>query len=398
MTTKPITLTTTETSEPAEFQPGLTLTIVNGHFIHDIYTAFLAPLLPVLTEKLALSLTLAGSLNAFMQVPGLLNPFIGYLADRANTRYFVIFAPAITATLMSSLGFADSYAALAVLLFVTGISVAAFHAPAPAMIANVSGRRVGLGMSLFMAGGEMARTVGPIIAVWAVGFWGLDGMYRVAALGWGATFLLFWKLHNLKVRSGRRGSLRAAVPLLRSFFAPLAIITLFQSFMLVCLTLYLPTFMTQQGASLWVGGLTLSILELAGVAGALSSGTLSDRFGRKPVLMVASVGSTVLMLLFLVSSEWLLVPVLLALGFTSLSTTPVILAMVQDQLPDNRAAGNGLYMAMNFVLRTFAMITVGMMGDYFGLTTAFIISALLTLVVIPGILALPADEKPSAAT
>ena len=397
MTTKPISLPAQDAPAADEFQTDLTLTIAGGHFFHDIYTAFLAPLLPVLTEKLALSLTLAGSLNAVMQVPGLLNPLIGYMADRTNMRYFVILAPAITATLMSSLGFADSYFTLAALLFVTGISVAVFHSPAPAIIAHVSGRRVGLGMSLFMAAGEMARTIGPLIAVWAFGLWGLEGMYRVAVLGWGVTLVLFWKLRNLQARSGRRGSIRAAFPLLKSFFGPLAVITLFQSFMLVCLTLYLPTFMTQQGATLWIGGLTLSVLELAGVGGALASGTLSDRFGRKPVLMAASLSSTVLMLLFLAARGWLLIPILLGLGFSSLSTTPVILAMVQDRLPNNRAAGNGLYMALNFVLKTAAMLLVGLVGDNFGLTTAFFGSALLTLAVIPGILALPGEEKSALA-
>ena len=35
------------------------------------------------------------------------------------------------------------------------ISIAAFHAPASAMIAKVAGQRVGTGMSIFMATGEL---------------------------------------------------------------------------------------------------------------------------------------------------------------------------------------------------------------------------------------------------
>ncbi len=157
MTTKSIPLSVTTRQE---FQMGQVIPIVAGHFIHDTYTAFVAPLLPVIIDKLSLSLTQAGSLTAFMQFPGLLNPFIGYLADNISLRYFVILAPAVSATLISSLGFADSYFALALILLVTGVSIAAFHAPAPAMIANVSGKQVGKGMSLFMAGGELGRTLG----------------------------------------------------------------------------------------------------------------------------------------------------------------------------------------------------------------------------------------------
>ena len=144
-----------------EFQTGQVLTIVGGHFVHDTYSAFLAPILPLLIEKLSLSLTLAGSLPAFVQFPGLLNPFIGYLADRVSLRYFVIFAPGVTATFFSVIGLAPSYFILAAILLLAGVSVAAFHAPAPAMIGRIAGRRVGRGMSLFMAAGELGRTVGP---------------------------------------------------------------------------------------------------------------------------------------------------------------------------------------------------------------------------------------------
>ena len=66
MTTETIQYATTEQQD---FQTGQVLTIVNGHFIHDIYTAFVAPLLPVLMERLSLSLTLAGSLTAISAVP-----------------------------------------------------------------------------------------------------------------------------------------------------------------------------------------------------------------------------------------------------------------------------------------------------------------------------------------
>src|SRR5512140_3349333 len=127
MTSEAVTIT-----QPTEegFETGQVVTLVGGHFIHHLYTAFLAPLLPLIIEKLSLSLTMAGSLTAILQVPGLLNPFIGYLADRVSLRYFVILAPAITATLISSIGFAPNYFSLAVILFVTGICVAAFHAPA----------------------------------------------------------------------------------------------------------------------------------------------------------------------------------------------------------------------------------------------------------------------------
>ena len=43
-----------------------------AHFIHDVYSSFLAPLLPLLIEKLSMTLTQAGLLSTVMQLPALI--------------------------------------------------------------------------------------------------------------------------------------------------------------------------------------------------------------------------------------------------------------------------------------------------------------------------------------
>ena len=76
-----------------------------------------APLLPLLIDKLELDAGDGGlALPVFMQMPSLFGPFIGYLADRFTVRYLVIFAPAITATLATMIGFMPSLLALTALL------------------------------------------------------------------------------------------------------------------------------------------------------------------------------------------------------------------------------------------------------------------------------------------
>jgi hypothetical protein len=48
-------------SADLDFQTGKILALSIGHFIHDVYSSFLAPLLPLLIEKLSMSLTQADS-------------------------------------------------------------------------------------------------------------------------------------------------------------------------------------------------------------------------------------------------------------------------------------------------------------------------------------------------
>jgi FSR family fosmidomycin resistance protein-like MFS transporter len=380
-------------SERNEFQADQVLMISSGHFVHDIYSAFLAPLLPLLIEKMSLSLTQAGSLTAFLQFPAILTPLIGHLADKYNLRYLVIFAPALTATMMSVMGLAPGFGSLALILILAGISVAFFHAPAPAMVGQISGKRVGKGMSWFMAGGELARTVGPLVAVWAASIWALDGMFRVVVIGWGTSALLFWRLRDIPINPRRQGSLQSILPKVRTLFLPLFLIIFFRMFMVVCMTTYLPTYLNLKGSTLLMAGASLSILELAGVAGALSGGTLSDRLGRKPLLMGITILAPLLMVAFLNVSGWILVPLLLSYGFVSISAGPVFLALIQDNFPENRAVSNGLYISMNFLLRSLAMVLVGVAGDALGLQTAFLGSAFLALLGLVGIIMLPAEAE-----
>jgi FSR family fosmidomycin resistance protein-like MFS transporter len=379
----------------SNFEWGNIFTIIGGHFIHDTYTAFVAPLLPLIIEKLSISLTSAGALTAVMRLPSILNPVIGYLSDRFSLRYFVIFAPAATATLIGLLGFAPSYGALVLLFFLIGMSTAAFHAPAPPMIASISGKRIGMGMSLFMAAGELGRTFGPIIAVSAVAMWGLEDLYRLIVIGWASSLIMLWRFRKVSARSSeqRPTSIRPILPTLMSFFLPISMIIFTRGFLTVSITTFLPTFLNFEGASLARGGIMLAVLEGGGVLGAMSSGTLSDRIGRKTTLITALSASAVFTILFLQTSDWLMIPVLLVLGFFSLAPQPVMLALVQDHYPKHRAVANGLYMGLSFMINSLVVVLVGLSGDTWGLRVTFYVSALISLLAIPGIIVLTARNQ-----
>jgi FSR family fosmidomycin resistance protein-like MFS transporter len=142
-------------------------------------------------------------------------------------------------------------------------------------------------------------------------------------------------------------------------------------------------------ADLWLYSSALTILEGAGVVGALSTGTLSDTVGRKRVLLLLLIAAPLLMLAFLYSPTWLGIPLLLLLGFTALSPTPVVLALVQDQFPNHRAVANGLFLTLSFLIRALAIGVVGTWADSLGLVTAFLISAGLALFSVPAVFFLP---------
>lgn len=391
MTLDNSTLPDTIPATDKTFQTSNVITISGGHFLHDTFSAFLSPLLPELIDKLSMTLTQVGTVTALVQLPSILNPLIGYLDDKINLRWVVIFAPAVTATLMSAMGAVPSYSMLAILLAISGLSVAAFHATAPAMVARVSGNQVGKGMSFFMAGGELGRTVGPLVAVWGVSAFALDGIYRLAAIGWITSFFIFIRFRGISAHVSRQSGFSGLFPAARKLLLPLAIIVAGRSLLISGLGFYLPTLLKSEGASLVAAGTSLAIYQLAGVAGALSGGTLSDRIGRKPVLFATSLLSPLLVLAFLSFPPAWMIPLLILIGFLSLSTQPVLLALVQDYLPAYRSVANGVYMAYTFVMQSTASLVIGALGDQLGLRSTFFWISLVSFLAVLGVYFLPAQ-------
>ncbi len=372
------------------FKRAEVLTISFAHMAHDIYSSFLAPLLPLLIEKLGMSLSMAAFLNILTRIPSLFNPFFGMLAERTGAKYFVILTPAITAISMSLLGLADSYGVLFILLIIAGISAALFHVPSPTMIKEAAGDRTGTGMSFFMVGGELARTIGPLLVTAAVSWWGLEGIYRLMPIGVLASVILFVKLrdfdlHRPLTKPKEKGDTKRVLKRYRLFFIAIALYILFQAGIKSALTLYLPVYLTSQGASLWTAGISLSVLQFFGVLGTFISGSISDRIGRIKTLLLSSTGAIVWMGLFIYTGS---IFALALLGLFLFASNPVLMATVQDTDSNMPTFMNSMYMSINFGMSAMVVFAVGFLGDAVGLSMTYWIFMIVAMGMIPAALLL----------
>ena len=374
------------------FQSGNVTLISLAHLVHDIYSSFFAPILPLLIEKLSLNYTMVGVLSLVQRLPSLLNPVIGLMADRIALRYLVIITPAITAVSMSLLGLAPNVVVLGILLFTMGFSSMLFHVPSPVMIKKLSGEKVGRGMSFYMFGGELARTLGPLIIVGAVTVWGLEGTWKLMPFGLLATFILFLKFRNLKIsdqfqQKNKESGVWKSLNDLAPFLLIITGITFFRAITKSALTTFLPTYMNVDlGENLWISGGALALLELAGAGGALLSGTISDKIGQKHTLLIITISSPILMLLFVhLSMDWA-IPVLILMGFSLFGSTPVILAMIQDRAKDRPAFFNSIYMLISFFISAALVIGIGAVADSIGLHDTYNLCGWLAFGAVPFVL------------
>ncbi len=378
------------------FRTAGVLAVSTGHFIHDVYSSFLPPLLPLLIEKLGMSLTRAGLLATVMQVPSLANPLLGSWLDRKGLQRLLVVAPALTAVSMCLLGLASGYGWLVLLLLVAGVSVALWHVPAPVVVADMAGKQVGRGMGFFMTGGELARAVGPMVAVGAVSWLGLEGYYPLMIGGLLASVWLHIQLGPRVSRTGpkRGGSVAHAWQEVRHVLVPLTGVLVARAFMHAAMSTFLPTFLEQQTGNLWLAGAGLTLLEAFGVIGVFTAGTLSDRIGRRAVIRLSILGAPAGMLLFVCCGGWPRVVAVALTGFLLLSSMPAMLAMVQEHARDNRAAANGFFIMISSLTRSIVVIPVGMIGDAFGLEAAYYAGAVVGWLALPFLLQLP--DSPGA--
>jgi FSR family fosmidomycin resistance protein-like MFS transporter len=377
------------------FHTAEVVTVAAAHGAHDTFFSYLPTILPLLIQNFSLNTAQAGLLSACTQIPNLVQPLIGHLADRTNLKLLVVRAPALSGFLISMVGIAPNFGVIALLLLLAGFSTAGFHSIAPAMVAARSGPKVGRGMGFFMVGGELGFGIGPLIVVAAIGYLTLKGLPWLMTFGMLASIILYFRLKEVStvrpVESEAGLPVRQALVQMRGLMLPIGAIIFITSFLNANIVNYLPTFMSREGVAFSLAGASLAVVELSGTVGVLLMGLFSDRLGQRKVALLGTLGSVAFSGGFLLAHGWLQLVMLVGTGLCSFVANPAYLAMVQTEFKTNRSLANGVYMSFSFVLRSVVVVIVGLLADRFGMRPVFGWCAAAALLAIPLIFLLPAE-------
>ncbi len=370
-----------------------------AHFTNDLYAAFLAPLLPLVVAKFGLSLALAGLLGSMFNLSSAFSqPFFGLAADRISRPVFTVLGALITVIMMGLLGLAPSYHVMLAVLFIAGLGTASFHPQSFAVAGAVSGDRRGAGLSIFVAGGELGYSLGPIYVAAIVGAVGLPGTALAALPGVAACLLLWrhvgsWRSDLEKPTRGLRGDVRRHG---RSL-ALIWLVVVIRSVVTLGHILFIPLLLRDRGATLLMGGTAIFLFGGIGSIGGLVGGALSDRIGRRAVMAISLISTAPLLVLFgMIESSWGLVPLALG-GFTLFLAAPVSIVMAQEMFPSRASLASSLVTGMAWGTAGLSMTLIGAIADKIGLVQTLSASVGLFLIALVAIWALPA-QPPRART
>ncbi len=349
-----------------------------AHLTHDIYTSFLAPILPLLIQKLGISVMEASLLDVIRRIPALFNPYLALIISRKDIRFFTITSPISTAILMSLIGIAPNYIILLILLFLAGISSQIFHISAPTIVKEIT-PKMGFGMSMFMVGGELARTIAPLIATAAISIWGLEGLWKTIVFAFFASFFLWWQLGKIKGNFKPKTQKKADFKIFlryKTFFLTIAGFMFFQSFAKIFFSFYLPLYLTNIGENLTKANVSLSFFQFFAIIGTFLAGNIADKIGNRKTLIISTFLAIVSMSFFIFFH--LIYLSLILLGLSLFSTGPVMLSIIHNQ--ENSTALNAVYMMLAFLIPALVTLLIGILSDLIGLKNITTIAFLFLLI------------------
>ena len=379
------------------------LLLTTGHFVTDLSQGALPILLPFLKELFALSYAQVGLIVLIQNVTSsVIQPLFGYITDKVTLPWLLPASILLAGSGLALTGHAPSYALLLTIVIITGLGVAGFH-PQASRSANlvsptaVRGRSMGLfsvGGNFGMASGSMAMT---LLLLLPGGLHNTVWFLLPASLT-ALAFLQFRRhltIHSdiKKEQAAHQSPTQSSVP--KALLAILLLFIFIRSSIHTGLSTYIPLYYINylNGDPLYASYL-LTIFLLGGVAGTFCGASLSDRFGRKMIILVSMLVSFPLIALIPLTSGLITLLLVSVIGFALISSFATTVVLAQEMMPNRIGMAAGLTIGFSIGLGGLGATLLGAFADRFGIADVFTVLAVLPLAGALCVLKLPGKLFP----
>ena len=326
---------------------------------------------------------------------------MGSLVDRFGRRKLLLVTATITFSLASVLsGYAAGFAALLGARLLMGIAEGGIMPITQTLIAaEVPHERRGLAQGITQNFGAnlIANTLGPLVIVWmAISFGWRNAFFLAAIPGVVMALLIAALVHEPPAVAPAAQAARAglgAVIADRTMLLCIAISTLLVAYLVVFFT-FAPLYLIQvrgfdQRQMSWI----MSSFGIASMAVAFLVPGSSDHFGRKPVVITASLLGLALPLGLLCTDGTQLVPLIacIAVGAALSGAFPLVMATIPSEIvgPTRTATALSLTMGVSEILGgVFAPSIAGKVADVrgLGMTLWILVGTIVTITVLAAML------------
>ena len=355
-----------------------------GHFINDIYTGFLNPIMPFIAEQVKITMPVATIILSFSHIfSSLLQPFFGFFADSINKRALIFWGLLFT-SIFISLAPAVNHIGLMILFIMLGsLGSSLFHPQSLGLISKFSSSDVVRNMGIFIAFGILGFSMGPLFSSAIAQYFGLSKMPFLALIG------IFWALLMFKMvpkfstekREIKINFKQALINILSNRkLNILNIIAMLKSLIQTSCSILLPFLWKSQGYSKFQIGLALfGFIFLGGIASLLSP-KFEKKIGTANVFYFSMITTFPLMLLFMFTYKTMPAIsflIFVIMGFVTMFATPITMSMAQKTLPQYKSIIGGFINGFSWGIVAIAMSAIGFIAQSLSIVPVLVVISLI---------------------
>lgn len=379
-----------------------------AHLINDSMQSVVVAMFPLLETSMGLTFTQLGIITLVLNVlASLLQPVVGFVSDKKPMPYALPLGMASSFIGIALIAFATEYWMILVAVCFIGLGSAVFHPEGSRVSFMAAGNKRGLAQSIFQVGGNSGQALAPLISAFILVPFGQTGAAFVLVLTAIGIVLLSkisaWykrELEKERLSKTKRTLISSLPPLTKKqvgiAIALLMLIIFARSFYVTNMTsFYVFYLMDEYALTLQRSQLLIFMFMACGVIGTFFGGPLSDRIGRKNVVLLSVAVPIPFCLALPFMPLWAVVVFLMIIGTLIMISFSVTVVYAQELVPSKIGTMAGLTVGFAFGMGGIGGVVIGALMDTIGIQQTMVTLSLLTVLMLVAVF-LPKDKAASA--